>query len=337
MSCSSRRALLRATRPATLATSGRSRVRVCSQDVAHAGQLPLDVAVSAGKVAEAQGVDIDEVEVGERVDDVLTDGPACRNRRQLLVHRVDRGDHRAVVCVNSTATGGGVAEMLHVLLPYVRGIGIDTRWLVIEGDERFFAITKRLHNHLYGTGGDGGELGAAEHEHYEAVLRDNAALAAMVMPGDVVLLHHPQPAGLAATMRERGARVVWRCHVSTDTTNEHTDVGWDFLRRYIEPPLVDAYVFTRRAFAPPWTRDAILHEIPPSIDPFSPKNLELSPEETRRSSLPSASCPVAGERPSTRAPMARDGASSGAPISYGRDHRPIRTSRWWSRSRGGIG
>jgi trehalose synthase len=187
----------------------------------------------------------------------------------------------AIVCVNSTATGGGVAEMLHVLLPYVRGVGIDVRWLVIKGDEHFFAITKRLHNHLYGTAGDGGELGEAEHEHYEAVLRDNAAhLAATVRPGDFILLHDPQPAGLAAALRERGARVVWRCHVGSDTRNEHTDLGWDFLRRYLEPPFVDAYVFTRRAFAPSWTPDALVHEIPPSIDPFSPKNQQLSPEET---------------------------------------------------------
>ncbi len=187
----------------------------------------------------------------------------------------------SVVCVNSTATGGGVAEMLQVLLPYVRGVGIDARWLVIEGDERFFAITKRLHNHLYGTAGDGGDLGEHEHEHYEAVLRENAAhLAAMVRPGDLVLLHDPQPAGLAAAMRDRGARVVWRCHVGTDSGNDRSDIGWEFLRRYLEPPVVDAYVFTRRAFAPPWVPDGLLHDIPPSIDPFSPKNQDLSAEET---------------------------------------------------------
>ena len=68
----------------------------------------------------------------------------------------------AIVCVNSTASGGGVAEMLQMLLRYVRGVGIDVRWLVIDGDERFFAITKRLHNHLHGFAGDGGPLGGDE-------------------------------------------------------------------------------------------------------------------------------------------------------------------------------
>ena len=80
---------------------------------------------------------------------------------------------RAVWNVNSTATGGGVAEMLQTLLAYVRGAGIDARWLVIEGDPEFFAITKRIHNGIYGSPGDGGELGEAERRHYELVLRRN--------------------------------------------------------------------------------------------------------------------------------------------------------------------
>ena len=71
--------------------------------------------------------------------------------------------------VNSTGAGGGVAEMLQTLLAYARGAGIDARWLVIEGDPDFFAITKRIHNGLYGSPGDGGELGAAERRHYERI------------------------------------------------------------------------------------------------------------------------------------------------------------------------
>ena len=84
-------------------------------------------------------------------------------------------DGAAVVCIDSTASGGGVAEMLHVLLPYVRGVGIDARWLVIDGDEQFFAITKRLHNHLHGVEGDGGPLGENEQRQYAEVMSANAA------------------------------------------------------------------------------------------------------------------------------------------------------------------
>jgi trehalose synthase len=190
-------------------------------------------------------------------------------------------DGAAVVCVNSTATGGGVAEMLHALLPYVRGVGIDARWLVIEGDERFFEITKRLHNHLYGDPGDGGPLGEAEHLHYESVLADNAGqLAAAIRPGDVVLIHDPQPAGLAAMVGDLGGRVVWRCHVGTDAPSALGEVGWTFLRRYLDPPAAEAYVFSRREFAPGWIPAALVDQITPSIDPYAPKNQELTTDET---------------------------------------------------------
>src|SRR5215472_14975685 len=80
----------------------------------------------------------------------------------------------SVLNINSTAAGGGVAEMLQTLLAYARGAGVDARWLVIEGDPAFFAITKRIHNGLYGGRGDGGELGDGERSHYERVLQRNA-------------------------------------------------------------------------------------------------------------------------------------------------------------------
>lgn len=183
---------------------------------------------------------------------------------------------RSVVNVNSTASGGGVAELLTVLLAYTRGAGIDCRWLVIDGDPEFFTITKRLHHHLYGGPGDGGPLGAAEHAHYEEVMRRNAAeIALAVRPGDVVLLHDPQPAGLAATLRQRGAKVVWRCHVGVDTPNDCTREAWSFLERYVHPGVIDAYVFSRAAFVPEFVPRERTVVISPSIDPFSPKNAPM--------------------------------------------------------------
>jgi trehalose synthase len=184
---------------------------------------------------------------------------------------------RAVINVNSTGAGGGVAEMLRVVLGYARDAGVDARWLVIDGDPDFFEVTKRIHNHLYGVEGDGGPLGAEQHAVYEAAQEHNAPqLLTFVRPGDVVILHDPQVAGLARAAREAGARVAWRCHVGIDEQNEHSQKAWAFLRTYLEPH-VEQYVFSREAFAPDWIPRDRLVIVPPSIDPFSPKNQPLHP------------------------------------------------------------
>jgi trehalose synthase len=186
----------------------------------------------------------------------------------------------SVLNVNSTAAGGGVAEMLQMLLSYARGAGIDARWLVIEGDPDFFAITKRIHNGLYGSAGDGGDLGPAEQRHYEEVLRNNAdELLAVVRPGDVVVIHDPQPAALVGPAKRAGARVVWRCHVGLDHPNQWSERAWSFLRPYLAD--ADAIVVSRPAFAPPWADPAQVHVIHPSLDPFSAKNEPVSLRNAR--------------------------------------------------------
>jgi trehalose synthase len=146
---------------------------------------------------------------------------------------------------------------------------------------RRFEITKRIHNHLYGDPGDAGPLGAGERRVYEKTLHDNADdLLAVVRSGDVVLLHDPQTAALAAPARRAGGVVVWRSHVGVDTPNAEVEQAWAFLRPYVDE--VDAYVFSRREFAPPWVDVDRLHVIAPSIDPFSAKNYEMPPTEAIR-------------------------------------------------------
>ena len=92
-------------------------------------------------------------------------------------------------------------------------------------------------------------------------------------PGDIVLLHDPQTAGMVDGLRSLGVPVVWRCHVGRDTSNDETDRAWSFLRPYIER--ADAFVFSRREYVPDWVDHDRLVVIPPSIDPFSAKNREL--------------------------------------------------------------
>src|SRR3954454_5660487 len=92
---------------------------------------------------------------------------------RLQAQAAERFAGRTVWNVNSTATGGGVAELLQVLLAYTLGAGVDTRWVVIEANPPFFAITKRLHNRLHGSEGDHGQLGDAEHACYDEVMAEN--------------------------------------------------------------------------------------------------------------------------------------------------------------------
>ena len=217
---------------------------------------------------------------------------------------------RRIVNVNSTANGGGVAEMLATLLGYVRGIGVEAEWLVIAGDPEFFAVTKRIHNGLYGSPGDGGALGEREHAVYERTLARNLEpVRREIRRGDVVIVHDPQPAGLIAPLAELGAHVVWRCHVGYDGSNEWTDRAWAFVRPYVEA--ASAYVFSRESFAPEWIDSAWLRAIPPSIDPFTPKNQELLPDEVRAILGAAGLVSVDGAEPDARvrrrADVVRDG------------------------------
>lgn len=185
---------------------------------------------------------------------------------------------RTVWHVNATAHGGGVAEMLQNLLAYVNGAGVENRWLVIDADPQFFAITKRLHNMLHGDPGDGDGLGEPDRLHYDAILDANLEqMLPRISRGDIVLLHDPQTAGLAAGLRRAGARVVWRCHVGRDEANDMTTLAWAFLRPLVES--AEMLIFSRAAYAPEWVEPSRLAVIAPSIDPFSTKNLPLSEVE----------------------------------------------------------
>ena len=185
---------------------------------------------------------------------------------------------RTIWNVNSTASGGGVAEMLRSLIAYIKGADLDARWLVIPGNPDFFRVTKRIHNHLHGDAGDGGRLDEGSRRIYEDVLRPSAqALAELVGPRDIVLLHDPQTAGLTAAMTEVTPYVVWRCHVGLDMPNDLAREAWRFLLPYVTP--ASAYVFSRADFAWDGLERSKIWVIPPSIDAFSTKNRELSRDQ----------------------------------------------------------
>jgi trehalose synthase len=230
-------------------------------------------------IPQSRAGPLTEVDVGlmslERFDGVL-DPAQYEEVRQAIVRAQRVLGGRTVWNVNSTACGGGVAELLTTLMAYARGAGVDARWMVISGDKGFFEITKRIHNRLHGFVGDGGPLGEAERARYEAALAPNAeALAALLRPGDAVILHDPQTAGLIPAVRARGVPVIWRCHVGVDVPGELSRETWRYLGQYVGQ--ADVTVFSREAFA--WdivggSRHVIIR---PTIDAFAPKNQELEP------------------------------------------------------------
>jgi len=187
---------------------------------------------------------------------------------------------RTIWNINSTAHGGGVAEMLAWEIPYERGIGMDTRWLVIQGDTRFFTFTKRLHALLHGIAADGSTISPAERTEYEQTLARNIeALTGRVRSRDVVILHDPQTAGLIPHLVRHGCCVVWRCHIGVDQPNQVARNAWQFLLPAVGA--AQATVFSRRAYV--WdgldtTKVAI---IPPAIDAFTPKNQEMDGDTVR--------------------------------------------------------
>ena len=177
--------------------------------------------------------------------------------------------------VNSTAQGGGVAELLPPQIALLRGLGVDTRWLVIETDrQEFFALTKRVHNMIHGAPQP--PLTAADRALYEDVSRANAeALLQHVKPDDVLLVHDPQPLGAGARVKRRhpGMRVLWRCHIGLEQDAPPTRAAWDFLRPYAT--VYDHAVFSVREYVPGYLADrsSVIH---PSLDPLSHKNRSLS-------------------------------------------------------------
>jgi trehalose synthase len=187
---------------------------------------------------------------------------------------VPRLEGRTIWMVNSTAAGGGVAEMLPTLVTLLRELGVATRWLVIESDRpEFFALTKRLHNMIHGV--DAPAPSADDRALYDAVSRANAdALLGRLAPEDILVVHDPQPLGAGALVaRELGVRAIWRCHIGLDEDLPASHAAWSFLRPYTEP--YDLSIFSSEAYIPPFLAERAIVSYP-ALDPLDHKNRDLS-------------------------------------------------------------
>jgi trehalose synthase len=176
---------------------------------------------------------------------------------------------KTVQNINSTAVGGGVAEILSRMVPLLKQLGVETRWDVIKGDEKFFSTTKKFHNGLHGIPVD---LGEGEYEHFLEINKTNAE---ELVFGDFVVVHDPQPVAVVERADHAGNKWVWRCHIDFSRPDPKI---WKFLEQYIVK--YNSAVFSAPAFARKLPIPQIL--ISPSIDPLSDKNKELSEETITR-------------------------------------------------------
>jgi trehalose synthase len=164
--------------------------------------------------------------------------------------------------VNSTKYGGGVAEMLHRLIPIFEELGIDTKWKVITGTELFYKTTKSFHNTLQG---DGDYITSEMFDEYVRVNNENAEHIGL--EADFTVIHDPQPAGFI-NFKPKGSKWVWRCHIDISQPQRRV---WKFLKPYVSQ--YDAAIFSLPKFAQKLNIPQFL--IYPSIDPLSDKNKEL--------------------------------------------------------------
>ncbi len=174
---------------------------------------------------------------------------------------------KTVININSTFSGGGVAEILTRMVPLLNQLGVDTRWMVIKGNEDFFTVTKKFHNALHGRKEN---ITPEDYDLFLDVGKKN--VEEMQLTGDIIFVHDPQPIILISKKEEVGERWIWRCHI--DVSNPDMDV-WNFLYPYIihyHGTVFSAPNFTRKLP----NRQFLIH---PSIDPLSDKNREL-PEST---------------------------------------------------------
>ena len=207
---------------------------------------------------------------------------AVAKLREEAGRLVPQLDGRRVWMINSTATGGGVAEMLPHLVALLRDLGVDAHWAVIEPrhPEPFFALTKTIHNMMHGVppGADEPQLDAEARAFYD----DESAAAAeslgrLVARDDILAVHDPQPLGAGALLqRTHGMLAVWRCHIGLDERSAPVVESWEFLRPYVET--YDHTVFSTPEYIPEFVVDraSIIH---PALDPLSHKNRELRPHK----------------------------------------------------------
>ena len=204
--------------------------------------------------------------------------PAVRELEAEAAGVLPRLAGRTIWMVSSTARGGGVAELIPPMVALLRDLGVRAEWVVIGSDDPdFFVVTKHIHNLVHGVGPS--RLDESARTLFERVNRANAdALRAKLHPGDVLVVHDPQPLPIAGMLRaDMPLAAVWRCHIGLDADTPATRAAWEFMAPYLEG--YDHAVFSAPEYIPQRLAGRAT-VIAPGIDPLSCKNMELSLRHT---------------------------------------------------------
>jgi trehalose synthase len=173
---------------------------------------------------------------------------------------------RSIEMINSTAVGGGVAEILNRLVPLAEELELSIKWDVMSGAEDFFDVTKSFHNALHG------EPYHPNSKDFEIFLAYNERnRTTLPLDAEFVVIHDPQPAALIDARQPGQNHWVWRCHIDLSHPNRAV---WDFLEKFVSR--YDGAMFS----SPEFSRQLPIPQylFYPAIDPLSEKNCPLDPE-----------------------------------------------------------
>lgn len=190
-----------------------------------------------------------------------------QNEISELQFIADRLKGKRILNINSTAVGGGVAEILNRMIPLFIDLGLDVKWEVIKGGEKFFVVTKKFHNALHGKAET---FTQEDFDAYTQTVAEN--VPSLSLDSDFVFVHDPQPAALVLERSKYNNNWLWRCHIDLSERDKNV---WDFLKPFIEK--YDACTMSAPAFSQDIEIPQVI--IAPSIDPLSDKNKEL-PQQT---------------------------------------------------------
>lgn len=185
-----------------------------------------------------------------------------------LHKRAARLYDRHIVHVNSTAQGGGVAEILYTLVPLMNDVGVDCGWRVLLGGNDFFNVTKAFHNGLQSE-----PLSLTDQKkHVYTETNENFAAFNHFDRHDAVVIHDPQPLPMIQYYKKRQPWI-WRCHI--DLTAPDPEL-WEYLKGYILR--YDLVIVSHEKYLRP---DLPVEQrvVNPAIDPLNQKNIDL-PDET---------------------------------------------------------